>query len=183
MSIAIHPVWQQVTPVLVDELVAFWGQHHALPDMATARQRAQQVVCVARDGAGAVCGVGTAAVKVLPRLRQPTYYYRQFFAPSLRGRHQELAFFQRCKQVLAEYNAGLERPESLGLLLEIENSKIAAAYRQAVVPGFEAVFIGYSPRGLPLRVSYFEDAVLPAPVRLRGQPPAGRKVNMGRQGA
>ena len=161
------PVWKQVTPELARELVAFWRDNQAISDESAATRRVEQVVCIARDEAGALCGVGTAVVKVLPRLRQPMYYYRQFFAKGLRGQHQELAFYQRCKQVLQEYNRGLGQVESLGILLEIENAKIAAAYKRAIEPGFDAVFIGYSPRGLQLRASYFDNAVLlpPAPVR------------------
>ncbi|MFN4160419.1 MAG: hypothetical protein ACK4FW_00300 [Stenotrophomonas sp.] len=166
MKVEFIPVWKQVTPELADELVAFWREHKAIADESIARQRAQQVVCVARNGKGALCGAGTALLKVIPRLRQPTYYYRQFFAKALRGQHQELAFFQRCKQVLHDYNVGLKQPESLGILLEIENPKIAATYKRAVEPGFDAVFIGYSPRGLQLRASYFDDAVLQAPARV-----------------
>lgn len=168
MKIEILPVWRQVTPELAQELIAFWREQKAIVDDAAAEQRAQQVVCIARDADGALCGVGTAVVKILPRLRQPTYYYRQFFAKPLRGQHQELPFFQRCKQVLQDFNAGLKRPESLGILLEIENAKIAAAYKAAVEPGFDAVFIGYSPRGLQLRVSYFENATLLPPAPIRG---------------
>lgn len=177
MSVTFVPVWRQVTPALAQELAAFWREHKAIGSQAEAELRAQQAVCVARDEDGALCGVGTAVVKVLPRLRQPTYYYRQFFARSLRGRQQELAFFQRCKQLLQDYNSDLPRPESLGMLLEIENAKIAAAYRRAVEPGFDAVFIGYSPKGLPLRVSYFDDARLlaPAPIQVRQ---AGRAVTV-----
>ena len=161
------PVWKQVTPELAQELVAFWRDNKAISDESAATRRVEQVVCIARDEAGALCGVGTAVVKVLPRLRQPMYYYRQFFAKGLRGQHQELAFYQRCKQVLQDYNRGLGQAESLGILLEIENAKIAAAYKRAIEPGFDAVFIGYSPRGLQLRASYFDNAVLlpPAPVR------------------
>ncbi len=160
MSASFVPAWKQVTPALAEELAAFWREHKAIGNDAEMARRAQQAVCVARDEAGALCGVGTAVVKVLPRLRQPTYYYRQFFGKSLRGRQQELAFFQRCKQLLQDYNGKLPRPEALGMLLEIENAKIATAYRRAVEPGFDAVFIGYSPRGLPLRVSYFDNASL-----------------------
>ena len=173
MNVSFVPVWKQVTPALAQELATFWREHKAIGDQAEAELRAQQAVCIARDEAGLLCGVGTAVVKVLPRLRQPTYYYRQFFAKPLRGRQQELAFFQRCKQLLREYNGTLPTPESLGMLLEIENAKIAAAYRRAVEPGFDAVFIGYSPRGLPLRVSYFDDACLLAPAPIRGRQ-AGR---------
>lgn len=166
MKIEIIPVWKQVTPELVEEAVAFWREHKAIGDESVARQRAQQLVCIARDQTGALCGVGTALLKVIPRLRQPTYYYRQFFAKALRGQRQEVPFFQRCKQVLQAYNAGLKTPESLGLLLEIENPKIAAAYKRAVEPGVDVVFIGYSPRGLQLRVSYFDDAILQTPARI-----------------
>lgn len=169
MSATFVPVWKQVTPALVQELADFWREHRAIASEAEAALRAQQVVCIARDQAGALCGVGTAVVKLLPRLCQPTYYYRQFFAKSLRGRQQELAFFRRCKQVLQDYNGDLPRPESLGLLLEVENAKIAAAYRRAVEPGFDAVFIGYSPRGLPLRVSYFDNARLLPPAPIQGR--------------
>jgi hypothetical protein len=80
-----HPVWKQVTPELAQEIVAFWKQHNAIGDQAVANARAEQAVCVARDDAGQLCGVGTAIVKVLPRLRQPMYYYRQFFARATSG--------------------------------------------------------------------------------------------------
>jgi len=168
VKIEIVPVWKALTPELSAELVAFWNDQNAIRNAAEAGRRSEQVVCIARDAEGALCGVATAIVKVLPRLRQPMYYYRQFFAPALRGQHQELTFFQQAKRILQDYNAGLDTPEALGILLEIENAKIAAAYRRAHEPGFEATFIGYSPRGLQLRVSYFDAAVLlpPAPLRV-----------------
>ena len=160
----IIPVWKQVTPELEAELVAFWRDNKAVgPDAAA---RAQQVICIARDEHGALCGVATAQVKVLPRLRQPMYYYRMFFASALRGRRQFVPFFRRARQILQDYNAGLAKPESLGLLLELENIKLGKAYPHAYEADFDATFIGYSPRGLQLRVSYFEGASLMPPAPL-----------------
>ena len=178
MKIEIVPVWKALTPELSAELVAFWNDQNAIRNAAEAGRRSEQVVCIARDAEGALCGVATAMIKVLPRLRQPMYYYRQFFARSLRGQHQELAFYRRAKQILQDYNAGLDKAESLGILLEVENAKIAAAYKRAHEPGFDATFIGYSPRGLQLRVSYFEDAVLlaPTPLRAPAAVPGTRRV-------
>ncbi len=176
MKINIVPAWKQVTPELADELVAFWLENQALGDEASARQRTEQAICVARDENGKLQGVSTGVIRVLPRLRQPMYYYRQFFARSLRGKHQELPFYRHCKQVLQDYNADLPVAESLGILLEIENSKIAAAYKRAIEPGFDAVFIGYSPRGLELRVSYFENAVLLPPVPVRPAAAASQRA-------
>ncbi|WP_240096455.1 hypothetical protein [Thermomonas flagellata] len=166
-ALRIEPVWQCMTPALQDALVAFWQQHKAVADADRARARAAQAVCLLREEAsGALLGVGTAVVRVLPRLRQPLYYYRQYFAPQVRGRGVMRRFVQACRQVLEAHNAALPQAESLGLLLELENPKIARAYRHAWEPDYQAAFIGYSPRGLPLYALYFQEAVLlpPAPL-------------------
>jgi hypothetical protein len=113
VKIEIVPVWKALSPELAAELVAFWRDQNAIQNEAAAARRTEQAVCIARDADGALCGVATAVVKVLPRLRQPMYYYRQFFARALRGQHQELAFYRRAKQILQDYNAGLDKPESL----------------------------------------------------------------------
>jgi hypothetical protein len=166
----IIPVWKQVTPKLKAELLAMWARHQAMADPALAAARADQSVCVGRDEQGVLCGVGTAVVRVLPRLRQPMYYYRQFFTPEMRGQKQTVPFFNDARRVLEEYNAGLPQPESLGLLLELENPQLAARYNMAQGP--QTTFIGYSPRGFQLRVSYFKDATLLAPAVLAGRPVA-----------
>lgn len=178
MKIEIIPVWKAVTPELADELVAFWRDNQAIAAEGIARRRSEQVVCIARDEKGALCGVGTAMLKVLPRLRQPMYYFRQFFAKSLRGQHHFIPFYQACKQALEDYNAGLKKPEALGVLVELENSKISSAYRHAYEPDFDMTFIGYSPRGLQLHVSYFKGAVLlpPTPVRMPAAIPPGARA-------
>lgn len=168
MSNEIISVWKQVTPELQSELVAFWNDHKVIGNDAAAAERAQQAICIMRDEHGALSAVGTAQLKVLPRLRQPMYYFRLFFTPRLRGHHHFLPFYRHAKQILQDYSAGLEKPESLGLLLELENTKLGKAYPHAHEPDFDATFIGYSPRGLQLRVSYFQGASLLPPATLRG---------------
>lgn len=167
MKLEIIPVWKKVTPSLGEELMAFWRDNKAIGDDATAAARAMQAISIARDEAGTLCGVGTAVIKVLPRLRQPMYYYRQFFAKSMRGRSQLIPFYQHARQVLQDYNASLENAESIGVLIETENAKLSSAYRHAHEPAFDATFIGYSPRGTHMYVSYFDGAVLmpPAPIQ------------------
>src|SRR6187402_650953 len=171
-GLEVTPVWKSLTPELIAELVAMWRGTHAIPDPVRAAQRARQAVCIARDETGAVCGVGTAIIRVPPRLRQPVYYYRQFFAPHVRGRKLAVPFFNVARQALQAYNARLAAPESLGVLLELENRQLAAHYTRAWEPAADSAFIGYSPRGLPLRVSWFADARLMAPVVLKRRPRA-----------
>jgi hypothetical protein len=171
MTVEILPTWKQVTPELQDELVDLWTRNGAIADPTVATARARQAVCVARDERGALCGVSTAIVRVLPRLRQPMYYYRQFFTEGLRGRKQAIPFLNQSRDVLQAYNASLPKPESLGILVELENAMLARHYDRAWVEEAESVFLGYSPRGLQLRATYFQDARLLAPVPLRRRKP------------
>jgi hypothetical protein len=164
----IIPVWKQITPELKAELLAMWEANQAMRNPAQAAMRAEQAVCIARDGQGRVCSVGTAVLRVLPRLRQPMYYYRQFFAQDVRGQKQTVPFFERACSVLQEYNAGLEKPESLGVLVELENQQLSTRYN--IAQGLNTTFIGYSPRGFQLRVAYFEGATLLPPVVVRRNP-------------
>ncbi|MEO6228374.1 MAG: hypothetical protein ABIO61_11045 [Thermomonas sp.] len=177
MKVEILPVWKNITPALGEELMTFWRSNRAILDDASAATRATQAVCIARDEAGAICGVGTAVIKVLPRLRQPMYFYRQFFAKSLRGRSQLIPFYQQARALLQGYNASLETSESLGVLIETENAKLSSAYNHAYEPAFAATFIGYSPRGTHMYVSYFDGAILQPPAPIRAPVPATRNTH------
>jgi hypothetical protein len=163
-SFEIVPVWKKVSAKLSAELVDLWQRTQALADREQAIRRSREAVCIARDRSGAVCGVGTAVVRVLPRLRQPLYYYRQFFAPEFRGHKRALPFFNEARRVLEGYNESLAAPESIGMLLELENQQLVARYERAYEPAADSTFIGYSPAGLQLRVSYFKNACLLQPL-------------------
>lgn len=168
ISFEIVPVWKRVTAELTAELIELWARSQAIPDPDRAAQRARQAVCIARDPSGAVCGVGTAVIRVLPRLRQPLYYYRQFFAEEFRGQKQAIPFFNEARRLLEQHNDLLPQPESLGMLLELENKQLMARYERAYESAADSTFIGYSPRGLQLRVSYFKNArLLTRPVQIR----------------
>jgi hypothetical protein len=159
----IIPVWKKVNAKLSAELIDLWGRSQVLPDHARAAQRAREAVCIVRDQSGAVCGVGTAVIRVLPRLRQPLYYYRQFFAPELRGQRRAVPFLNEARRLLEDYNESLAAPESIGMLLELENQQLVTRYERAYEPEADSTFIGYSPGGLQLRVSYFKNARLLQP--------------------
>lgn len=165
-EVAIEPVWKQVNPALRDELVKLWLDSGAMADRTRAAQRADEAVCVVRNEHGAVCGVSTAQVRVLPRLRQPMYYFRMFLAKNARGMEQVVPMHNRAKDVLQAYNQTLPAPESLGILIEFESRFLSARYKLAYDASADSTFIGYSPRGLQLRVSYFEGATLQAPAPL-----------------
>lgn len=163
------PVWKQMTPELKQELLEFWKNNKAFGNEEQAALRADQAVCISRDKDGAINGVATAVVRVLPRLRQPMYYYRHFFADSMRGQKATQPFVIDAKKILQKYNASLDKPEALGLLVELESKTLTDNYQRCHEPKSDFTFIGYSPRGLRLHVSYFTDAVLLPPLPLRRQ--------------
>jgi hypothetical protein len=160
----IQTVWKQMTPELKSELLAFWASNNAVKDPERAVRRVEQAVCLARGSDGAISGVATAELRVLPRLLQPMYYFRLFLSKSVRGQGQVIPLYSHAKAALQAYNAALPEPESIGVLVELESQFLVRFYRNAYVAEADSTFIGYSPRGLQLRVSYFVGAVLMPPV-------------------
>jgi len=168
MAATVSKVWKQITPELEAELVKFWTSNKAIGAEDDAAKRAKQVVCVARNDKGELVGVSTAQPRIVPRLRQPMYYYRNFIAESARGHKLAPEFLEQSKQALQDYNLGLSKPLCLGMIIELENKGLAAHRNEAQwKEGF--TFIGYSPKGMTLRVWYFEGVRLFAPAPLKKQ--------------
>ena len=168
MAAKVTQVWKKVTPELEAELVKFWIDNKAIGDEKDAAKRAKQVVCIARDDKGALVGASTAHPRIVPRLRQPMYYYRNFIAEAARGGKLAPEFLEQSKQALQAYNLGLSKPLCLGVIIELENKGLAQYRNEAQwKEGF--TFIGYSPKGLTLRVWYFEGVKLFAPAPLKKQ--------------
>ncbi len=166
MAYEYQNVWKHITPELAEEITAFWIAEKALPKSAKPDARAQQVVVVMRDDQGAIAAVSSAVARVVPRLRQVLYYYRTFCGAAHRGNKTSIPMMQATQKALMEYNLGLPKPEAIGVIIEIENTMIAGHYTEAFWPQTGFSFIGYSPRGLPLRVHYFPGFKLQPPVRM-----------------
>lgn len=175
MSLDIVPVWKQVTPQLSSQLIAMWARNHALPDPTKAAARAQQAVAVGRDAdTGALWGVGTAVLGIVPSFGQPTYLYRQFFDVGARGLKQTVPFLNCILDTLEAHNSSLPKPESVGVMIELQNDTMATRYQDMYEEAVRAHFIGWSPRGNQLRMMYFKGAkiMLPPDAGRNRRPPA-----------
>ncbi|HWS40874.1 MAG TPA: hypothetical protein VN247_06255 [Arenimonas sp.] len=167
MTFTYEDIWQKITPELAQEIIAFWTEEKALPKDSKPEARAQQAVIAMRDEQGKIAAVSTAVIRVIPRLRQPMYYYRTFCAEKYRNNNTSIPMMKASQQALLDYNLKLEKPEAIGVLIEIENNFIATHYNEAFWPQTGFSFIGYSQRGLILRAYYFPGFVLmkPAPIQ------------------
>ncbi len=164
MDYNFETVWNVCSPALIEEVIAFWTAENALPTEDDPAVRAGQTVVVARDRDGGIAGTCTAYLRVVPRLGQPMYYYRMFFSSGHRRKYSIIPMMKEAQKALSAYNSGLPKPESLGVVLEVENANLRSHTTPTWPVGFN--FIGYSPRRLPLYAYYFPDARL--------LPPAGR---------
>ena len=180
MAYQYQSVWKKTTPELITELTDFWVRENALPKGAQPARRAEQVVMVMRDDAdGSIVAVSSVIARVVPRLRQVLYYYRTFCAEKHRRNNTSIPIMRATQQALHDYNLALPKPEAIGIIVEIESAYINQRYPEAIwETGFS--FIGYSARGLPVRVFYFQGFKLQPPVRIaRAQPAAGRRGGPG----
>lgn len=174
MALEITPVWQKVTPELETELAEFWLENKALLDPAKATDRAAQVVCIARGEDGKIAGVSTAYPRIVPMLRQPMYYYRNYLGKDHRGKNLSIPFLQKSRAVLQEYCLAMPKPLCIGIILSLENQRLAAHYDAAHWPRTGFTFIGYSPDGHQLRVNYFDGVRLPPPAMLKKRAAAAK---------
>lgn len=163
----IEAVWKKVSPELAQELAHFWVTEKALPTEQAALQRVKQVVCVARTEAGELIAVCTVQPKLVPRLRQRLYYYRTFVSAAHRNSKLVYPMMMAARTALQTYTQGLKLPECIGVIIEFENKILGSAYRQAFDEPSKFMFIGYSPKGLDLRVSYFDGMQLQTPAQIK----------------
>jgi hypothetical protein len=169
MTFKYDAIWKKITPELTQEIIDFWTEENALPKSEAPEARAQQAVIAMRDEEGKIAAVCTSVIRVLPRLRQPMYYYRTFCAKNHRGHHTVQSMVNEAKIVLQEFNKTMQPPEAIGVMCELENNQLVSQYTQAYHKATDFTFIGYSQRQFPIFVHYFADFNLlpPAPLPTR----------------
>lgn len=160
-------VWNDHTPDLIKEIIAFWTAENALPADEIPLNRAKQSVVVTRDSDGRIVGTSTVQARIVPRLAQTMYYYRMYSNAEHRGQRTGYAMLEKTQAVLEAFTKAQAVPSALGIILEVENKTYSGRYPQAAWP-MNFNFIGYSPRNLPLYAYYFAEAKL--------LPPTGRRT-------
>lgn len=151
--------WQTKLPDEERAVVAFWQDEDALGEGIKAEDRLREVVLHARDESGSVAGVCTAVPLTLPRLGQPMYYYRCFIGEKWRKTRLVLHLLNRAFEILEAHARRNDYP-CIGVVLELENERFGQTLREPVWSVNDFVYIGFSGRGLELRLRYFKGAKL-----------------------
>jgi hypothetical protein len=151
---AITPVFGAVTEELQREVVAFWYEHGAIRNSLAARQRASQLLCVARNGAGELVGVTTAYLAGLPDREGRYFFCRMFIRPRSRLLHLANALARAGVDTLRTHRHREAGVRGAALVAENPKFRLAGGRRFLANMGWRP--IGKDPRGLDLWTIEFE---------------------------
>ncbi len=154
----IENVWHRVTQDLEKDIVRFWTTRNALTGGAEAAERVKQVVFVARNLDGSIAGLCTVKRSFSERLNNFVYLYRTMIDQGHRRHGLAMEMFIKTRDFLEDrFVKGIE-PETIGILVTVQNEDIGATFRHAIWPRTGLIFIGFNRKGHQVRIYYFKDA-------------------------
>jgi hypothetical protein len=153
--------WPAISRENAETIRAFWLREGAMSP-SRIEGRLGEVVLHALGPDGEVAGVCTAMRFVPPHMGQPFYYWRTLIGAAWRKTPLVRMLLKRSCDLLGEYARAHDYP-CIGVFLELENPRFMEAVRTAVWWNPRFMYVGRSPRGLDLRVHYFDDVELKAP--------------------
>jgi hypothetical protein len=122
LGYTIEAVYQNITKNLRNEVIVFWLEYGALPDINTALERVDQIACVVRSATGDVVGISTVYPAPHGPGSEPYLNMRMFIQPAHRvpGLMKKLTLATRCF-----FDSNCEaRGGARGMLIYAENPKL-----------------------------------------------------------
>lgn len=155
----IDAVFGQMTSQLRGELVQFWLDHRALPDANAAWARTDEIVCIARDPAGAIASVNTVYLAPLQGPDDLHYFYRMFTRPQDRLLELTTGMVRLCREALAA--SPLRDRRARGVVIVAENPKLQGPAGHRLLSSKDWVLLGKNPRGFDVWRKLFPGAAGP----------------------
>lgn len=119
-------VWNQTTPTLRSELIAFWRDNGAIQDPLEAWRRTFEVACVALNAEGRVVGVSSVYCACPAAGAALYWFYRTFIREDCRDVGLAPCVFAHTYEQLALAYAG-EAQAPVGMMIVTENPKLETA--------------------------------------------------------
>ena len=163
MAVEIIPVWKRDDPELQAELARYWIENGAMQDEGRAIRRAREVACIARKE-GRIVGVTTAYPKISGLLRQPMYFLRMHIAQPARNEALSIPFLKASFAEIERQELEKDKPMCLGVMLLLQNERLANHYNEAYWWQSQFVFAGYGEKDQQARVRFFKGAKLGPPM-------------------
>jgi hypothetical protein len=157
MNITFECIWEKNSAPERDQAISLWKRFNTFVSDEVTLERSKEIVFVASKE-NDVIGVSTVRPLRVKLLNNNYFYeFRCFVSPDHRAPGLDTQLLIKTKQFF-ENDPGMTHIPFIGLIMIIENEAIKKNWTKAVWPGAEMVFVGYSPKGDHIRVSYFKDA-------------------------
>jgi hypothetical protein len=162
------PAWKQGDPKYENDAIAFWAKHRLLPNSVDAKKRVKEL-CGIVYRENSVIAVSTAAIEDMPRFRCRMAIYRCSAAPSVRRQPFSLKVTVESRDLLEKWSLNNPAEGVMAMAARIESSVLVRHMPSVFWPA-DLVFMGYTPKGRQLRVSWFKHATVnqSAKTRLHG---------------
>ncbi|UXX78431.1 hypothetical protein N7E81_13800 [Reichenbachiella carrageenanivorans] len=153
-------VWNGKKPEIKAQIIGFWTALGALPKSAKAEERVEQVVFVIMDKQKQVVGVSTVYSALVPTLGFHMLHFRCLIHPEHRQNNLAKDIVLKTWTHFNEQANSSDSEVNKGIIMEVENPVINKNKPEAVWTDTQMVYIGKSSRGLPIRVRYFDGAII-----------------------
>ncbi len=148
-------VFFKKSDALIQEIIKTWQELNLLPHGTNALGRAKQVVYVVRNKDHKIIGITTAYLTKVERLQNHLFAFRGMINPRYNAPGLFIHMTSRTIEFLESIHEKI-KPRPIGVIAEIENANLQL-FRDVVTPS-GLTFIGFSAKGHPLRVYYFDGA-------------------------
>lgn len=160
MPVDFRPAWQQRTPEIDRDAVAFWQRNNMLPPNASIEERLDQV-CAAAYDEGQMIAIATALVRDVDFLRARLAMFRCSVDRNLRQKRVSTALSLYAFDVLERWSLAHPEAQLMGIGAVIQSRALVEHDNHAVWPDTKLTFVGYTNEGYQFRVRWFAHGTIP----------------------
>lgn len=155
-------LWQKSESPLYPKVKQRWQQYFPFLTEEQLNGRLRQLVIVVSTPSGEVVGVSTVFKAYVKQLRNHMYAFRIFIVPEYRIPGLTEVIMLKTRDFMEDVNQkdGPENSRCLGMITIVENERIMKNRTEAIWPSSKMVYIGNTPNGHHMRVSYFKKAMI-----------------------
>ena len=156
-AVELRPAWRLSDPAIERDAEIFWKREGVLGPRADVPKRLSEL-CMAAYVDGEVVGLTSAAIQQIDSLRCKLAMFRCAVARTIRSQRVASQLTLATRDLLEAWSRDNPDEEVLGFGCIVQSRVLVENHRWAVWPDNHLAFVGYTPRGYPMRVYWFQHA-------------------------
>ena len=155
-------LWQKKDSPFHASIIKLWKKNAPGMPAEQFTNRLHQIVFAVVNESGEVVGVSTAFKIYVKQLRNYMYAFRCLVDPAYRSPGLPSALIVKTRDYLEQiYSTDREgEGQCIGIITLVKNEHFRKVRNEAIWPASKMVYIGNSQKGYPIRVYYFNKALI-----------------------